>query len=87
MTYRVIRAICNFRASFATAKMIAAFFPLKKLRRNGKHLLLGAILLVGAVAVYHEMAAAKSPRSHTSKFVIYHIIIQQVFATYLFLFF
>ncbi|XP_069567280.1 beta-1,4-N-acetylgalactosaminyltransferase 3 [Brachyistius frenatus] len=40
--------------------MIAAFFPLKKLRRNVKYLLLGAILLVGAVAVYHEMVAAKA---------------------------
>ncbi|KAK2842211.1 hypothetical protein Q5P01_012411 [Channa striata] len=43
-----------------TAKMIVAFFPMKKLQRNGKYLLLGAILLVGAVAVYHEMLAAKS---------------------------
>ncbi|XP_022047605.2 beta-1,4-N-acetylgalactosaminyltransferase 3 [Acanthochromis polyacanthus] len=40
--------------------MIAAFFPLKKLRRNVRYLLLGAILLVGAVAVYHEMVAAKA---------------------------
>ncbi|XP_070763572.1 beta-1,4-N-acetylgalactosaminyltransferase 3 [Enoplosus armatus] len=40
--------------------MIAAFFPLKKLRRNGKYLLFGAILLVGFVAVYHEMVAAKA---------------------------
>ncbi|KAM7396645.1 hypothetical protein PAMP_019672 [Pampus punctatissimus] len=40
--------------------MIATFFPLKKLRRNGRYLLFGAILLVGAVAVYHEMVAAKA---------------------------
>ncbi|KAM7414487.1 hypothetical protein PAMA_019349 [Pampus argenteus] len=40
--------------------MIATFFPLKKLRRNGRKLLFGAILLVGAVAVYHEMIAAKA---------------------------
>lgn len=40
--------------------MIATFFPLKKLRRNGKCLLFGTILLVGAVAVYHEMVAAKA---------------------------
>lgn len=40
--------------------MISAFFPLKKLRRNGKYLLFGAILLVGVVAVYHEMVAAKA---------------------------
>lgn len=40
--------------------MIVAFFPLKKLRRNGRYLLFGAILLVGAVAVYHEMVAAKA---------------------------
>ncbi|XP_033490732.1 beta-1,4-N-acetylgalactosaminyltransferase 3 [Epinephelus lanceolatus] len=46
--------------------MIAAFFPLKKLRRNGKYLLFGAILLVGAVAVYHEMVAAKAWSSETS---------------------
>ncbi|XP_047452112.1 beta-1,4-N-acetylgalactosaminyltransferase 3 isoform X2 [Mugil cephalus] len=60
MTNRALRRIFNCRATFATAKMIAAFFPLKKLRRNVKHLLLGAILLVGAVAVYHEMVAAKA---------------------------
>ncbi|KAM4572227.1 beta-1,4-N-acetylgalactosaminyltransferase 3 [Odontesthes bonariensis] len=40
--------------------MIAAFFPLKKLRRNGKYFLFGAILLAGALAVYHEMIAAKA---------------------------
>ncbi|KAI3371367.1 hypothetical protein L3Q82_023969 [Scortum barcoo] len=40
--------------------MIAAFFPLKKLRRSGKYLLFGAILLVGLVAVYHEMVAARA---------------------------
>lgn len=50
------------------AKMIAAFFPMKKLRRNGKYLLFGAILLVGLVAVYHEMVAAKA--WSTSKFVV-----------------
>ncbi|XP_035521344.1 beta-1,4-N-acetylgalactosaminyltransferase 3 [Morone saxatilis] len=46
--------------------MIAAFFPLKKLRRNGKYLLFGAILLVGAVAVYNEMVAAKAWSSDSS---------------------
>ncbi|XP_061534208.1 beta-1,4-N-acetylgalactosaminyltransferase 3 isoform X7 [Phycodurus eques] len=40
--------------------MITTFFPVKKLRRNGKHVLFGAILLVAAVAVYHEMVAAKA---------------------------
>lgn len=50
--------------------MIAAFFPLKKLRRNGKYLLFGAILLVGLVAVYHEMVAAKAWSGDTSKFVV-----------------
>ncbi|XP_008297923.1 beta-1,4-N-acetylgalactosaminyltransferase 3 [Stegastes partitus] len=40
--------------------MILTFFPVKKLRRNGRYVLLGAILLVGAVAVYHEMVAAKA---------------------------
>ncbi|XP_036006090.1 beta-1,4-N-acetylgalactosaminyltransferase 3 [Fundulus heteroclitus] len=38
--------------------MITEFFPLKKLRRNGKYVLFAAILLVGALAVYHEMVAA-----------------------------
>ena len=51
------------------AKMISAFFPLKKLRRNGKCLLFGAILLVGAVAVYHEMVAARAWSSDTSEFL------------------
>ncbi|XP_078113012.1 beta-1,4-N-acetylgalactosaminyltransferase 3 isoform X1 [Sander vitreus] len=46
--------------------MIAAFFPLKKLRRNSKYLLFAAILLVGVVAVYHEMVAAKAWSSNTS---------------------
>ncbi|XP_023259697.1 beta-1,4-N-acetylgalactosaminyltransferase 3-like [Seriola lalandi dorsalis] len=46
--------------------MILEFFPLKKLRRNGKYLLFGAILLVGAVAVYHEMVAAKAWSSDAS---------------------
>ncbi|CAJ1056792.1 beta-1%2C4-N-acetylgalactosaminyltransferase 3 [Xyrichtys novacula] len=40
--------------------MITAFFPLKKLRRNGKYLLFVAILLVGLFAVYHEMVTAKA---------------------------
>lgn len=48
--------------------MIAAFFPLKKLRRNGRYLLFGAILLVGLVAVYHEMVAAKAWSSDTGEF-------------------
>nr|XP_046250384.1 beta-1,4-N-acetylgalactosaminyltransferase 3 isoform X2 [Scatophagus argus] len=46
--------------------MISAFFPLKKLRRNSKYLLFGAILLVGVVAVYHEMVAAKAWSSDSS---------------------
>ncbi|CAN9499257.1 unnamed protein product [Ophioblennius macclurei] len=40
--------------------MIAAFFPLRKLRRKLKHLLIVAIVLIGAVAVYHEMVATKA---------------------------
>ncbi|KAM9854462.1 beta-1,4-N-acetylgalactosaminyltransferase 3 [Aulostomus maculatus] len=40
--------------------MIRTFFPLKKLRRNLQCLLFGAILLVGALAVYHELVAAKA---------------------------
>ncbi|XP_059190319.1 beta-1,4-N-acetylgalactosaminyltransferase 3 [Centropristis striata] len=46
--------------------MIAAFFPLKKLRRNGKYFLFGMILLVGVAAVYHEMVAAKAWSSDNS---------------------
>ncbi|KAM7003488.1 beta-1,4-N-acetylgalactosaminyltransferase 3 [Tautogolabrus adspersus] len=45
--------------------MIAAFFPFKKLRRNIRYLLFGAILLAGVVAVYHEMVAAKTWSSDT----------------------
>lgn len=66
--------------------MILAFFPLKKLRRNGKYVLFLAILLVGAVAVYHEMVAAKSWRSDSSKFLrlpvltqLQKLLAQQVF--------
>ncbi|MEQ2217517.1 hypothetical protein XENOCAPTIV_013009 [Xenoophorus captivus] len=40
--------------------MITGFFPLKKLRRNGKYFLFAAVLLVGALAVYHEMVAARA---------------------------
>nr|XP_061812820.1 beta-1,4-N-acetylgalactosaminyltransferase 3-like [Nerophis lumbriciformis] len=40
--------------------MITTFFPVKKLRRKSKCVLFGAILLVAAVAVYHEMVAAKA---------------------------
>lgn len=51
-------------------KMIASFFPLKKLRRNGKYLLLGGILLAGLVAVYQEMLAAKAWSSNIGKFAV-----------------
>ncbi|MEQ2307805.1 hypothetical protein AMECASPLE_021992 [Ameca splendens] len=40
--------------------MITGFFPLKKLRRNGKYFLFAAVLLVGALVVYHEMVAARA---------------------------
>ncbi|XP_061917200.1 N-acetyl-beta-glucosaminyl-glycoprotein 4-beta-N-acetylgalactosaminyltransferase 1 isoform X1 [Entelurus aequoreus] len=40
--------------------MITMFFPVKKLRRNGKYVLFGAVLLLGVLAVYHEMIAAKA---------------------------
>ncbi|XP_007545770.1 beta-1,4-N-acetylgalactosaminyltransferase 3 isoform X1 [Poecilia formosa] len=40
--------------------MITEFFPLKKLRRNGKYFLFAAILLFGLLAVYHEMVAARA---------------------------
>ncbi|KAM4734236.1 beta-1,4-N-acetylgalactosaminyltransferase 3 [Anableps anableps] len=46
--------------------MITEFFPLKKLRRNGKYFLFAAILLVGALAVYHEMVAARAWSSGVS---------------------
>lgn len=36
--------------------MIATFFPLKKLRRNGKYLLFGVILVVGALAIYGNIS-------------------------------
>lgn len=35
--------------------MIAALFPMKKLRRNSKFLLFGTILLLGVMVVFHEM--------------------------------
>lgn len=49
--------------------MIAAFFPLKKLRRNGKYFLLGAILLVGALAVYDMVSAGRTWSSDTGEFL------------------
>ena len=48
-------------------KMINSFFPLKKLRRNGKYIFFGVILIIGAVAVYHEFVAANAWSSHTRK--------------------
>nr|XP_020469135.1 beta-1,4-N-acetylgalactosaminyltransferase 3-like [Monopterus albus] len=45
--------------------MLLPFFPTKKLRRNGKHVLFGVILLVGAVAVYQEIAAITAWSSDT----------------------
>ncbi|KAM3870579.1 beta-1,4-N-acetylgalactosaminyltransferase 3 [Diretmus argenteus] len=47
--------------------MIASFFPLKKLRRNGKCLLFVAILVVAALAVYHEFVAANAWSAHTPR--------------------
>uniref|UniRef100_A0A3P9K2H3 Beta-1,4-N-acetylgalactosaminyltransferase n=1 Tax=Oryzias latipes TaxID=8090 RepID=A0A3P9K2H3_ORYLA len=46
--------------------MIRAFFPLKKMRRNYRYFLLGAILLVGAVAVYNEFIASSVWRSDSN---------------------
>ena len=40
-------------------KMIATFFPLKKLRRNGKYVF-GVILVVGALAIYNGNGATKA---------------------------
>ena len=37
------------------AKMIALLFPLKKLRRNSRYLLLGTIIVLGIVVVFLEM--------------------------------
>ncbi|XP_060891275.1 beta-1,4-N-acetylgalactosaminyltransferase 3 isoform X1 [Labrus mixtus] len=45
--------------------MIVEFFPWKKLRRNSRYLLFGAILLVGIFAFYHETVAAKAWSSDT----------------------
>uniref|UniRef100_H3DPG4 Beta-1,4-N-acetylgalactosaminyltransferase n=1 Tax=Tetraodon nigroviridis TaxID=99883 RepID=H3DPG4_TETNG len=42
------------------ATMVAAFFPLKKLRRHTRYLLFLAILLAGLAAVYHEMVASRA---------------------------
>ncbi|XP_043980575.1 beta-1,4-N-acetylgalactosaminyltransferase 3 [Gambusia affinis] len=44
--------------------MIRVFFPLKKLRRNGRYFLFATILLVGLLAVYHEIVAARAWTSH-----------------------
>lgn len=57
--------------------MIAAFFPLKKLRRNTRYLLFLAILLAGLAAVYHEMVASKAWSSDAGKL---ELLNQQVFA-------
>ncbi|KAM9807442.1 beta-1,4-N-acetylgalactosaminyltransferase 3 [Neosynchiropus ocellatus] len=40
--------------------MVATSFPLRKLRRNSKYVVFGMILLVAAVAVYNEIAAARA---------------------------
>nr|XP_020487078.1 beta-1,4-N-acetylgalactosaminyltransferase 3-like isoform X1 [Labrus bergylta] len=45
--------------------MIVEFFPWKKLRRNSRYLLFGAILLLGIFAFYHETVAAKVWSSDT----------------------
>ncbi|KAM6925953.1 beta-1,4-N-acetylgalactosaminyltransferase 3 [Lycodopsis pacificus] len=48
------------------AKRMAVFFPAKILMHNRKYLLFAALLTLGAVAVYHEMVAAKAWSSDTS---------------------
>ncbi|XP_013980481.2 LOW QUALITY PROTEIN: beta-1,4-N-acetylgalactosaminyltransferase 3 [Salmo salar] len=48
--------------------MVKSFFPLKKLRRSGKHLLFLVLLMLGAFAVYHEFVATKAWRSTKSTF-------------------
>ncbi|XP_071356501.1 beta-1,4-N-acetylgalactosaminyltransferase 3 [Trachinotus anak] len=46
------------------AGIIFVFLPFKKLWRNGKFLMFGAILLLGAVAVYYQMVSAKTRASN-----------------------
>ncbi|CAB1323125.1 unnamed protein product [Coregonus sp. 'balchen'] len=48
--------------------MVKSFFPLKKLRRSGKHLLFLILLMLGAFAVYHEFVATNAWRSTNSRF-------------------
>ncbi|XP_042157512.1 beta-1,4-N-acetylgalactosaminyltransferase 3 isoform X1 [Oncorhynchus tshawytscha] len=48
--------------------MVKSFFPLKKLRRSGKHMLFLVLLMLGAFAVYHEFVATKAWRSTKSRF-------------------
>lgn len=50
----------NCRSLRLTAKMIVTNFPLKKLLRNGKDLLLGMILLFGVLVVFYEMVEMES---------------------------
>lgn len=57
----------SVKAFTPKATMIATFFPMKKLRRNTRYLLLLAILLAGLAAVYHEMVASKAWSSDASK--------------------
>ncbi|XP_053742560.1 beta-1,4-N-acetylgalactosaminyltransferase 3 [Synchiropus splendidus] len=45
--------------------MVAALFPLRKLRRNSKYVVFGMILLVGAVAFYNEISAARALSEET----------------------
>ncbi|KAL0968345.1 hypothetical protein UPYG_G00265670 [Umbra pygmaea] len=40
--------------------MFRSFFPMKKLMRFGKHVLMVAVLILGAVAVYYELVAGFS---------------------------
>ncbi|XP_030646299.1 beta-1,4-N-acetylgalactosaminyltransferase 3 [Chanos chanos] len=40
--------------------MVMSFFPLRKLRRNGRYVLFGAVFLVGVVAVYLQFVATSA---------------------------
>lgn len=49
--------------------MISIAFPLKKLRRSSKYLLLGTVLLAVLLTVHHEMTAVKVRSDGSGKFV------------------
>ncbi|XP_015239492.1 PREDICTED: beta-1,4-N-acetylgalactosaminyltransferase 3-like [Cyprinodon variegatus] len=61
ITKRLIRRMTFYSGNIfvLNQNMFKEFFPLKKLRRNGKYFLFAAILLFAVLAIYHEMLAAR----------------------------